>query len=56
MEQKDSYHYYCTGLGHFEKGEFESALKNFLKSSELMPHFKTCERTAHVLRKLNRSE
>ncbi len=56
MEQKDSYHYYCTGLGHFERGEFESALENFLRSSELDPHFKTSERTAHALRKLGRPD
>lgn len=56
MEPKDSYHYYCTGLTDFEKGEFECALENFLKSSELDPHFKTYERISHVLRKLNRFE
>jgi|GEM_PF-1528707 len=54
MEQKDSYHYYCTGLGYFERGEFESALENFLRSSELEAHFKTSERIAHTLRKLGR--
>jgi len=56
MEQKDSYHYYCIGLEQFEKGEFEAALENFFKSSEIEPHFKTYERTAHVLRKLRRFE
>ena len=56
MEQKDSYHYYCTGLGYFERGEFESALENFLRSSELEAHFKTSERMAHALRKLGRPE
>lgn len=56
MEQKDSYHYYCMGLEYFEKGEFEAALENFLRSSELDSHFKTYERTSRVLRKLGRFE
>jgi tetratricopeptide (TPR) repeat protein len=56
MEAKDSYYYYCTGVGHFEKGDFEAALENFLKSSEMDPHFKTSERISSVLRKLKRFE
>ncbi|MDM8523225.1 hypothetical protein QUF80_07630 [Desulfococcaceae bacterium HSG8] len=55
-EQKDSYHYYRVGLEYFESGELESALENFLRSSESEPHFKTCERTAHILRELKRFE
>jgi len=56
VKQKESYHYYCIGLEQFERGEFESALENFFKSSDIEPHFKTYERTAHVLRKLKRFE
>jgi len=56
VKQKESYHYYCIALEQFERGEFEAALENFFKSSEIEPHFKTYERTAHVLRKLNRFE
>ncbi|MDM8523215.1 tetratricopeptide repeat protein [Desulfococcaceae bacterium HSG8] len=56
MEQKDSYHYYRIGLEYFESGELESALESFLRSSESEPHFKTCVRTAHVLRELKRFE
>jgi len=43
-------------LRYFERGGSESASSNFFNSSESEPHFKTYERTAHVLRKLNRFE
>lgn len=52
----DGLYYYQVGIEKYEKGEIDSALKNFQKSLELQEHFKTYEKLYHVLKKLGRNE
>jgi tetratricopeptide (TPR) repeat protein len=52
----DGLYYYEVGIEKYEKGDIESALKNFQKSLELQEHFKTYERLYHALKDLGRIE
>ena len=51
---EDSYQLYLKARNHFDLGEIEEAIKYFIKSNEVNPHFKTLELLGEAYIKLGK--